>query len=80
MLIKGEVLIDIFTFGFSVHGQRSDWTLTVTAPTFPGSTTSEDTTTEPTWYPLFAEMLADAHANACRRRFPGREIATEATR
>lgn len=77
MLIKGEVLMDTFTFGFSVHGQRGGWTLVVTAPSFPGNTTSEDTTTEPTWYRLFNEMISDAYEGACRKRFPGREIVTE---
>ena len=80
MLIKGEVLIDIFTFGFSVHGQRGEWTLTVTAPGFPGSITTEDATTEQTWHLLFNEMISDAYSAACRRRFPERQIAIEARR
>lgn len=79
MLIKGEVLVGTFTFQFSVHGQRNQWALTLTAPAFPGSITTEDQTTEATWYPLFTEMLSDAYEGACRKRFPGRQIA-EATR
>lgn len=80
MLIKGEVLIDIFTIGFSVHGQRGEWTLTVTAPGFPGSITTEDATTEQTWHLLFNEMISDAYSAACRKRFPERQIAIEARR
>ena len=79
MLIEGEVLIDIFTFGFSVHGKRADWKLTVTAPAFPGTITTEDETTEQTWHSLFNEMISDAYSAACRRRFPRREFANEAT-
>ena len=81
MVIRGECQIDVFTFGFTIHGKRNEWTLTVTAPGFPfGTTTSEDTTTEANWYPLFNEMVAAAYENACRRRFPGREAASEAQR
>ena len=80
MVIRGECQIDVFTFGFTVHGQRGDWTLAVTAPSFPGNTTSEDTTTEPTWYPLFNEMISAAYESACRQRFPGRQIASEVRR
>ena len=61
MVIRGEVLIDIFTFGFSVHGTRGEWALTVTAPGFPGSITTEDATTEATWHSLFNEMIGDAY-------------------
>ena len=72
MLIKGEALIDIFSFQFSIHGQRGDWRLSITAPGFPGSITTEDETSEPTWHSLFNAMLSDAYEAACRRRFPER--------
>ena len=80
MVIRGEVQIDVFTFGFTVHGSRGDWKLTITAPGFPATVTTEDETTEPTWYPLFNEMLASSYESACRQRFPGRQIASEARR
>ena len=81
MVIRGEVQIDVFTFSFTIHGSRGDWKLTISAPGFPfGSVTTEQETKEPTWFPAFNGMLSDAYAAACRRSFPGREIATEVRR
>ena len=69
MLIKGEALIQTFTFGFAISGQRGDWTVAITSP---GNVVTEDATVERTWYPLFTEMLAAAYENAQRKRFPER--------
>jgi hypothetical protein len=57
------------TLSFSIHGERGAWKVTITAP---GSFTKSDETTERTWYPLFAEMLASACETVYRRRFPER--------
>ena len=56
------------------------WKLTITAPGFPGSITTEDQTSEATWHTLFSEMLSDAYEAACRRKFPERQIASETRR
>ena len=81
MVIRGEVQIDVFTFSFTIHGKRGDWKLTITAPGFPfGSITTEDETKEPTWFAPFNEMVSDAYSAACRKRFPERQIASEARR
>jgi hypothetical protein len=69
MLIKGEALIQTFTFGFSISGQRNEWRIAITAP---GGVTTSDETTEKTWYPLLNEMLSAAFESANRRRFPER--------
>lgn len=42
MLIRGEVQIDTFTFGFTVHGSRGDWKMTISAPVFPATVTTEE--------------------------------------
>ena len=65
MLIKGEALIQTFTFGFSVHGERGAWTVTITSP---DNTVTKDETTEPPMSPWFLKMLASVHENAVRRR------------
>ena len=81
MVLRGECQIDVFTFGFTIHGSRGDWKLTISAPGFPfGGVTTEHETKEPTWFLAFNEMLSDAYSAACRRKFPGREIASEARR
>jgi hypothetical protein len=77
MLIKGEALISTVTLGFAVSGSRGEWKVTITSP---GGITTEDETTERTWFPLFSEMLASAYEAANRRRFPGREARSGATR
>jgi len=69
MLIKGEALIQTFTFGFSISGHRNEWRIAITSP---GNITTEDETVEATWYPLFSEMLRAAFESANRRRFPER--------
>lgn len=65
MLLKGEALIQSFTFGFSIHGQRNDWKVSVTQP---GGIVSECETQEATPYALFNEMLADAYEAASHQR------------
>jgi hypothetical protein len=67
MLIKGTAPIGSYTLEFSIHGQRNDWKITVTAP---GNIVTECETGEATWFPLFSEMLADAHAAAGHNRIP----------
>ena len=67
MVIRGEALIQSFTFSFAVHGQRNDWRVTVTAP---GGVASEHETQEATWFPLFNEMLAAASETASHNRIP----------
>jgi hypothetical protein len=67
MLLKGEALIQSYTFAFSIYGQRNDWKITVTAP---GNIVTERETGEATWFPLFSEMLADAHAAASHNKIP----------
>jgi hypothetical protein len=69
MLIKGEALIQTFTFGFSISGQRNEWRVTITQP---GGITTEDETVEANWHALFSEMLRAAYESANRRRFPER--------
>ena len=69
MLLKGEALVQTYTFGFAISGERGDWTITITSP---GGVTKEDATTERTWFPLFNEMLSDAYHTAQRKRFPER--------
>ena len=61
MVVRGEALIGSFTIAFTIHGQRNDWQVTVTAP---GGSVSEYETQEATWFPLFNEMLAAASENA----------------
>ncbi|MGA7153784.1 MAG: hypothetical protein WBY84_20650 [Pseudolabrys sp.] len=77
MLIRGEALIDTITLAFTISGKRGEWSVSITAP---GGVVTSDETTERTWFPLFTEMLASSYENACRRRFPGRQIASEARR
>lgn len=69
MLLKGEALVGTITLGFSVHGERGSWKVSISAP---GGTASEDETTEASWFPLFSEMLSMAYEDVCRRRFPER--------
>jgi len=69
MLIKGEALIQTFTFGFAISGQRGDWAIKITSP---NNVVTEDATVERTWYPLFTEMLSAAYEAAQRKRFPER--------
>jgi hypothetical protein len=69
MLLKGEALIQTFTFGFAISGQRGDWQVSITSP---GGVKTEDATVERTWFPLFNEMLRAAYEDAQRRRFPQR--------
>ena len=69
MLLKGEALIQSFTFDFAIHGQRNEWTISITAP---GHVVSEAETQDATPYLLFNDMLADAYEAAVRRRFPQR--------
>ena len=77
MFLKFEALIGTVTLTGSVSGKRNEWTVSITAP---GGFTKTDETTEKTWFPLFSEMLAAASEAALRRRFPGRESASEARR
>ncbi|MGA7209624.1 MAG: hypothetical protein WBV76_14780 [Pseudolabrys sp.] len=77
MLIRGEALIDTITLAFTISGKRGEWSVSITAP---GGVVTSDETTEKTWYPLLTEMLAAAHDAAIKRRFPGRESASEAAR
>ena len=67
MLLKGEALIQSFTFGFSIHGQRGDWKVMITAP---GGVVDERETKEAVPYLLFNEMLADACETASHNRIP----------
>ena len=67
MVIRGEALIQSFTFAFTIHGQRNDWHLTVTAP---GGAASECETQDATWFPLLNEMLAAACETASHNRIP----------
>ena len=77
MLLKFEALIGTVTLTGTVSGKRGEWAVTITAP---GGHTKTDETTERTWFPLFSEMLTAASEDAIKRRFPGRESASEATR
>ena len=76
MLIRGEALIDTITLAFTISGKRGEWSVSITAP---GGVVTSDETTEKTWHPLLTEMLAAAHDAAIKRRFPGRESASEGT-
>jgi hypothetical protein len=71
MLLKGEALIQSYTFSYSISGERGDWTVVITSP---GGIKTEDTTVERTWYPLFSEMLGDAYHAAQKKRFPERRV------
>ena len=83
MVIRGEALIQNFTFGFTIHGQRNDWHVTVTAP---GDAVDERETRDATWFPLLNEMLAaasenaSAHKNSCARRGTAMTITSVALR
>lgn len=57
MVLRGEALINSFTFSFVAHGKNGEWHVSVSAP---GGTTSECETQEATPYALLNEMLADA--------------------
>lgn len=70
MLIRGEVLIETVTLSFAVSGKRGEWKVTVTSA--PGGATSEDETSETSWFALWNELIADAYSKACNRRFPDR--------
>jgi hypothetical protein len=69
MVLRGEAQIQAYTFGFTVAGQRGDWTVTITSP---GGIKTEDETSERTWFPLFSELLSEAYHTAQRKRFPER--------
>jgi hypothetical protein len=69
MVLRGEALIGAYTFTYSVHGQRGQWEVSITAP---GNITKSDETTERTWFPLFSEMLGEAYHAAQKKRFPER--------
>jgi hypothetical protein len=69
MFIRGEALIGTFTFGFTIHGQRGEWKVSVTGP---NGLNKSDETVERDWAPLLNELLASAHDAALRRRFPER--------
>ena len=71
MFIKGEALHGVSTIGFTISGERGDWTIRITSP---GNITKEDQTTEKTWYPLLSEMLTAAFENASRRRLHRYEV------
>src|SRR5262249_12964701 len=62
----GVALIGAYTFGYTVHGQRGEWKVSITSP---GNITKSDETTERTWYPLFTEMLSEAYHAAQKKRF-----------
>jgi hypothetical protein len=65
MFIKGEALHGSHTLGFSISGERGNWSIRVTAP---GGVVTSDETTERTWFPLFSELLSTAFESAHRRR------------
>ena len=65
MLMRFEILEGTITLTGTVSGSRGDWTVSVTAP---GNITTEDTTCERTWHPLFTEMTTSAVKLASRRR------------
>jgi hypothetical protein len=69
VVVRGEVQIQTFTLGFTVAGERNNWTITVTPP---NGIKIEDTTVERTWFPLFSEMLSEAYHAAQKKRFPER--------
>ena len=69
MLIRGEALIGTVTVAFAVSGRRNEWMVSITSP---GGVTKSGETVEKDWAPLLNEMLADAHDDAIRRRFPER--------
>lgn len=67
MLLRGEALIQSFTIGFSVSGERGNWRVTTNAP---GGVVSECETQEATWFLLFNDMLADAYETASHNKIP----------
>jgi len=69
MVLRGEAQIQSYTFGFTVAGQRGDWTVVITSA---GGIKTEDTTVEKTWFLLFSEMLSEAYHAAQKKRFPER--------
>jgi hypothetical protein len=70
VLLKGECLIDTFTFGFAISGKRNDWKVNVSGP---GNIAVEAETRAAEPYALFDEMLLSVYAAAFRYRFPGRK-------
>jgi len=68
MLLKGEALINTFTIGFAVHGERGEWKASISAP---GQIVLERETREASPYRLLEELLAAAF-DACCKRFPER--------
>jgi hypothetical protein len=71
VVVRGEVQIQSFTLGFTVAGERNNWTVVITSP---GGIKTEDTTVERTWFPLFSEMLSEAYHSAQKKRFPERQV------
>ena len=73
MLIKGDCLVGTFTVNFAIHGEKNDWTVSVSALGNIGSESigSECKTQEVSPWGLFDDMLADVLA-ALYRRHPER--------
>jgi len=68
VLYKLEILAGTFTINSAIHGEKHNWTVSVSAP---GNITSESETQEASPWGLFDDMLADALA-ALYRRHPER--------
>jgi hypothetical protein len=67
MFMKFEVLTGTVTLSGTVSGKRGDWTVRITSP---GGVTTEDQTTERTWFPLWTELVSAASDNEKRKRVP----------
>ncbi len=76
MVLQGTALVESFTLGFSVQGQRGQWTISITAP---HHIPFEKETTDVSPYATLQEML-DLSITSLREGFqtaPAPRIATK---
>jgi hypothetical protein len=69
MLFRIEILAGTFTVNAAIHGEKNNWTVSVSAPGNIGAENieSQSETQETSPWGLFDDMLADVVAALCRR-------------